>query len=153
MVFSKKLIYMGADHAGYEVKAEIRKYLEEKGFTAIDLGVFTGDSVDYPDIAREVCEKVVDNPGSMGILFCGTGIGMAISANKIDGIRAVQATTVQEAEMSRKHNDANVICFGARLQSAEKMELILEVFINTEFEGGRHEKRVEKIKKIEEGRK
>ena len=145
----EKLIYIGSDHAGYEIKEDVQKYLTEKGNKVIDLGVFSGGSVDYPDIAREVSEKVVDNEGSFGVLICGTGVGMSIAANKVFGIRALQASTRQEAEMSRKHNNANLICLGARTQQLEDMQTILDVFLETEFEGGRHEKRVDKITGIE----
>ena len=146
---NEKLIYIGSDHAGYKEKEEVQKYLQEKGLKTIDLGVFSEASIDYPDIAREVAEKVVDNSGSRGVLICGTGVGMSMAANKVFGIRAVQATTKEEAEMSRKHNDANIICLGARTQKVEDMKGLLDVFIDTKFEGGRHEDRVKKITAIE----
>ena len=144
-----KLVYIGADHAGYEVKEQIQKYLKEKEYKVIDLGVFAEGSVDYPDIAREVAEKVSDNEGSFGVLVCGTGVGMSMAANKVFGIRAVQASTRHDAEMSRQHNDANLICFGARTQKFEEITDILDGFMEEAFEGGRHEKRVEKITDIE----
>ena len=107
-------IYMGSDHAGLELKQNLRAHLESKGFKVIDLGVFEVEPVDYPEIAREVSEKVQENPTSKGILVCGTGIGMCMTANKMPGIRAANCESVATAEMSRKHNDANILCLGGR---------------------------------------
>ncbi|MFA6550125.1 MAG: ribose 5-phosphate isomerase B, partial [Candidatus Gracilibacteria bacterium] len=118
-MINKTKIYIGADHAGYEMKGEIKKFVEGLDFQIIDLGTFSTDSVDYPDIAREVSEKVIEIPNSVGILICGTGIGMSISANKLQGIRAAECVNETMAEFARKHNNANVLCMGARLIDAE----------------------------------
>lgn len=140
-----KDIYLGSDHAGYDLKQKIKSYLEEKSYKAIDLGVFSVEPpADYPDIAREVAEKVLENQ-TFGILICGTGIGMCITANRYQGIRAATCYTKELAETARKHNNANILCLGARVMKEEDAIRAVEVFLNTEFEGGRHEKRINKI--------
>lgn len=143
-------IYIGADHAGFPLKETLRDFARELGHEVIDLGTFSEDSVDYPDLAREVGEKVRENAGSQGILVCGTGIGVAIAANKLKGIRAANVHDVNEAEMSRKHNNANVVTVGARTTDVQTAKDIVETFLKTDFEGGRHEARVAKITAIEE---
>jgi len=140
-------IYIGSDHGGYEMKNLLKDYLVDKGNDVTDLGCFSTDSIDYPDIAREVCEKVAENPGSRGVLICGTGIGMQIAANKIPGIRATVATDEHMAEMSRKHNNANVITLGGRTTEMEMAKKIVDKFLVTDFENEeRHVRRVEKLK-------
>jgi len=142
-------IYIGSDHGGYEMKNALKKYLVEVGNDVVDLGCFSTDSIDYPDIAREVAEKVAENPGSRGVLICGTGIGMQIAANKIPGIRATVATDEHMAEMSRKHNDANVITLGGRTTEMEMAKKIVDTFLSTNFENEeRHTRRVEKMMNI-----
>jgi ribose 5-phosphate isomerase B len=144
------LIYIGSDHAGYRFKTIIKTYLEERTDEVIDLGTFSEDSVDYPDIAREVAEKVYENHGSLGILICGTGTGMSIAANKHIGIRAASCTNEVMAQYARTHNNANILCIGERvLDNEEAAKKIVEVFLGSTFEGGRHEKRVEKMMDIE----
>jgi ribose 5-phosphate isomerase B len=139
-------LYIGADHAGYEMKNSLKEYLIGKGHDVIDLGTFSNDSVDYPDIAREVCEKVVENTGAFGVLVCGTGIGMQMVANKLPGIRATVANNENMAEMSRKHNDANVITIGGRTTDLELAKKIIGKFLETKFEAEeRHVRRVKKI--------
>lgn len=139
-------LYIGADHTGYEMKKSLKEYLEKKGHDVIDLGVFSTDSVDYPDIAREVCEKVIENPGAKGALICGTGIGMQMAANKLPGIRATVAVDENMAEMSRRHNDANVITVGGKTTTLEMAEKIVDKFLSTEFEAEeRHVRRVKKM--------
>lgn len=139
-------LYIGADHVGYEMKKSLKEYLEKKGHDVIDLGTFSTDSVDYPDIAREVCEKVIENPGAFGVLICGTGIGMQMAANRLPGIRATVAMDEKMAEMSRKHNDANVITVGGRMTTLEMAEKIIDKFLATEFENEeRHVRRVKKM--------
>lgn len=140
-------IYIGSDHAGYPLKNVLKDFLEQEFAPEIvDLGTFSEDSVDYPDIAREVSEKVFENPGSFGILSCGTGIGMCIVANKHKGIRAVDAANEHMAEMGRKHNDANVLCLGARMLDPEEAKKIAKKFLMTEFDGDeRHARRIKKI--------
>lgn len=144
------LIYLGSDHGGYEMKNALVDYLGSEGgggHDVVDLGCFSMDAIDYPDMAREVCEKVAINPDSRGILVCGTGIGMEISANKIDGIRATVATDENMAEMSRRHNNANVITLGGRTTDVELAKKIVAKFLTTDFESGeeRHVRRVEKM--------
>lgn len=129
------------------MKGDLRDYLKENGHAVVDLGCFSEDAVDYPDIAREVCEKVIENPGAFGVLVCGTGIGMQMVANKIKGIRATVATDENMAQMSRKHNNANVLTLGGRTTSMDKARLIVDAFLNSSFDEGeeRHLRRVEKI--------
>ncbi len=144
---SKGVIYIGADHAGFERKSKLRDFLISEGYDVTDLGSFTEDPYDYPDIAREVSEKVLERKGSKGVLLCGTGIGVAMSANKLHGIRAVNAGNEAMAEMSRVHNDANVLTMGARVLSEEDMQKIALKFLTTDFDDSeeRHVRRVKKI--------
>ena len=144
----KQLVYIGSDHAGYEAKNELRdKLMTNDDLDVVDLGCFSIDPCDYPDIAREVSEKVLEHEEARGILVCGTGEGMAMSANKLKGIRAAHATSEELAEMSRKHNDANVIAMGARISKVDEMEKMVDVFLKTDFEKDqeRHVRRVKKI--------
>ena len=140
-------IYIGSDHAGFDAKNELKPFLEENNFNVTDLGCFTPDPCDYPDIAREVSEKVLEVEGSLGILICGTGIGMSMAANKLRGIRAAVATSEEMAESTRKHNDANVLAMGSRIIGVEDMKKITLKFLQTDFEKDkeRHVRRVEKI--------
>jgi ribose 5-phosphate isomerase B len=139
-------LYIGSDHAGYSMKNSLKEYLMGEGHDVVDVGTFSEDSVDYPDIAREVSEKVLENPGAFGVLVCGTGIGMQMTANKLKGIRATVATNENMAEMSRKHNDANVITLGGRTTDLELAKKIVDKFLATEFENEeRHVRRVGKI--------
>jgi ribose 5-phosphate isomerase B len=142
-------IALGADHAGYELKDRIKTYLAEKGVTVTDEGTVNGDSVDYPDFARKVAQDVVAGKVDSGILVCGTGIGMAIAANKVHGIRAAAANTEFEAQMAREHNDANILTVGARVVGEGIAERIVDTWLSTQFAGGRHQKRVDKIMEIE----
>jgi len=137
--------FIGTDHAGFEVKPFVIEYLQKKGIEVEDLGTYSTESVDYPDFAHKVAEAVKNNPGTMGILICGSGIGMSLAANKHKGIRAALCHDHYTASMARKHNDANILCFGARIVGKGEIESILEGWLNSEFEGGRHQRRVEKI--------
>ncbi len=137
--------YIGTDHAGFEIKPFVVEYLQKKGIEVEDLGTYSTDSVDYPDFAHKVAEAVLANPESKGILICGSGIGMSLAANKHRGIRAALCHDYYTAQMARMHNDANVLCFGARIVGLGVVESILDAWLNTEFEGGRHQRRVEKI--------
>lgn len=142
-------IALGSDHGGYALKQEIIQFLEESKIDFIDLGN-DGEACDYPDIAVKVCEKVNNGEANLGILFCGTGIGMSISANKINGIRAAVCSDYFSAKYTRLHNDANVLCLGGRVVGAGTATELVDVFINTDFEkGGRHSQRVNKIMKLE----
>jgi ribose 5-phosphate isomerase B len=149
------MIYIGSDHAGFEMKGVLKDYLQsELKLDFLDLGIFSTDSMDYPDIAREVSEKVSEYPDSFGILICGTGIGMSIVANKFNGVRAASVVNETMAEMARRHNNANLACFGSRLSDAETMKKLAKIFLETKFDGEeRHQRRVDKITAIEKNRK
>jgi ribose-5-phosphate isomerase B len=140
-------LVIGNDHAGVEFKEKLVKVLEERGHEVINVGTDSLESVDYPDIAVLVGEKVLDGEAKFGILICGTGIGISIAANKIKGIRAALVHNEFTAKLARLHNDANVIALGARVIGDELGLACVETFINTEFEGGRHARRVGKIEK------
>lgn len=142
-------ISVGADHAGYELKDTIRRHLQEKGIEVEDEGTNSGESVDYPDYARAVAHDVAEHRADLGVLVCGSGIGMAMSANKVSGIRAANVTSEYEAQMSREHNDANVLTLGARLLKAEDALRIVDKWLETSFAGGRHQRRVDKMAEIE----
>lgn len=145
------MIAIGSDHAGYALKIEIIKYLQEKGLEYKDLGTCDGTcSVDYPDYGMSVAEAVSRKECEKGIIVCGTGIGISISANKVSGIRAALCTDSFMAKMSRQHNDANVLALGARVVGIDLALDIVEAWLNTEFLGGRHERRVQKIHSIEQ---
>lgn len=143
---NKKLIYLGSDHAGFEMKEKLKEHLGEK-YDLTDLGCFSEKSCDYPEIAREVGEKVLEHEGSVGIILCGSGIGMTMAVNKLKGIRGALAVNEKMAEMSRRHNDANVLSMAARETSWEDVTKIIDTFLNTDFEGGeeRHVRRVKKL--------
>lgn len=143
-------IALAADHAGYELKQKIISHLKTGGHEVLDMGTDSGDSVDYPVYAIEVSKAVSSNAVDRGILFCGTGLGMCITANKIAGIRAVGPCDPTQAEMSRRHNDANVLCLGQRSLPEEAVFDILDVWLNTPFDGGRHARRLEIIAELEE---
>ena len=130
--------YIAADHAGIDIKAYVKELFEERGHTVEDLGPFSKDRVDYPDYASKVCKKVLENEGTMGILICGSGIGMSMAANKFDGIRAALCHNEYSARMARKHNNANVICLGERVSGYGMIEAIIKSWDKAEFEGGRH---------------
>ena len=136
------MIALGCDHGGLEIKNAIIEDLKKKGIEFIDLGTNTTDSVDYPVYAKAVCAEVLSGRCEKGILCCGTGIGMSIAANKVKGIRAAVLSDSFSAEMTRKHNNSNVLCLGGRVIDSEKAVELANIFISTEFEGGRHEKRV-----------
>ncbi|SRR5579871_6586680 len=142
-------IALGADHAGFELKDQIKQHLQQQGFDVRDEGTSSAESVDYPDYARAVAHDVSEQRVDLGILVCGSGIGMAITANKVDGIRAANVSTEYEAQMSREHNNANVLTLGARIINAEAAFHIVDKWLATPFAGGRHERRVEKIMAIE----
>ncbi len=143
------MIYVGCDHGGYQLKLELMKYLNENGFEYTDMGC-NGEAVDYPDIAEAVCKKVTETAENKGILVCGTGIGISMAANKIKGIRAALCADWYSAKYTRLHNDANVICMGGRTTGAGSAVEMLDVFLHTEFEGGRHATRINKIMKLED---
>ena len=137
--------FVATDHAGIEFKTMIIEILTSKGHEVINLGPNTADRVDYPDYAKKLCQEVLDNKNSFGILICGSGIGMSIAANKVPGIRAALANDPYCASMARAHNDANVMCIGARVVGPGMAESILDAWLTGEFEGGRHAERVAKL--------
>ncbi len=147
-----KTIYIGADSAGYAYKEELKEYLAEKGCTVLDMGADHGKSgTHYPEYAVKVAKGVQENAGSLGILVCGTGIGMSMVANKFRGIRAAVCGDTFSARMTRMHNDANVLCLGARVTGLGLCKDIVDLFLATDFEaGGRHEERVRMIAEAEE---
>jgi ribose 5-phosphate isomerase B len=139
----------GSDHAGLHLRAEAVRVAREKGFEVQDLGPFSVDSVDYPDYARQVAEAVAAGRARLGILVCGTGIGMSIAANKVKGVRAAHCGSELEARMARAHNDANVLCIGERIVGLGLGAAIVAAFLSEPFEGGRHQRRVDKIAALE----
>ncbi|MCX7831576.1 MAG: ribose 5-phosphate isomerase B [Actinobacteria bacterium] len=143
-------VAIGADHAGYKLKEFLKKRLQDCGYSIVDVGTFSEDSVDYPDYAYEVSNLIVNGKADFGVLVCGTGLGMSIAANKIRGIRAAACSNIFESIMSRRHNDANIICVGSRVIGDEHAFLLVKTFLEEPFEGGRHQRRVEKIKQLEE---
>ncbi|HEY8345174.1 MAG TPA: ribose 5-phosphate isomerase B [Bacillota bacterium] len=142
-------IAISSDHAGYELKKEITSYLKEKGFDFQDFGPLTPDPVDYPDQALLVAKAVASGEFARGIIICGTGIGISISANKIKGIRAALCGDVYSARMARAHNDANILALGARVVGPGLALAIVEAFLNEAFLGGRHQQRVAKMMALE----
>ena len=144
------MIAIGCDHGGLELKNHIVKYLQDKGLEIKDFGVHTEDSVDYPDCAKPVCESVISGEAERGILICGTGIGISIAANKYKGIRAALCSNEYSAAMSRRHNDANILCMGGRVIGRELAYLITDTWLKEKFEGGRHAQRIAKIHAAEE---
>ena len=142
-------IALGADHAGYELKEALKGWLINHGFHVLDLGTHSTESVDYPDYAALVAESVADRKVERGLLVCGTGIGMAMAANKVPGVRAALCGDLYTARMSREHNDANVLVLAGRLMGADMAADILQAWLESNFAGGRHARRVEKIADIE----
>ena len=147
------MIAVGSDHAGFPLKEEIKKYLAEKNIAYIDVGCYTPERFDYASSAQKACDKVVSGECDKAILFCGTGVGISMAANKVKGIRACCCSDYFSAKLTRAHNDANVLCLGDRVIGAGLACELVEVFLNTEFEGGRHQKRVDQITAIENGEK
>ncbi len=145
-------IAIGSDHAGLLLRAEIYRTLLARGVEVNDLGPFSSESVDYPDYAAKVCDEVVGGRASLGVLVCGTGLGMSIAANKRHGIRAVLCHTEFEARMGRAHNDANVLCLGERVVGLGVGISILNAFLDSAFEGGRHQRRVDKLAALDAAR-
>ena len=143
-------IAIGADHAGFELKESLRAQLGQAGYEVVDRGTDSTQSVDYPDFAAKVALDVAADRADRGILICATGVGMSMAANKIDGIRAALGTIPDEVRLTRQHNDANVLTLGARYLDAPKAMELVNVFLETKFEGGRHERRVDKIMDLEE---
>ena len=142
-------ITIGSDHGGFELKSEVIKHLKNKGTEVKDVGTFTKDSCDYPDIALVVAEEVIEKKCDYGILICGTGIGVSIAANKVSGIRAALCSDTFSAHSSREHNDANILTLGQRVLGTGLALDIVDTFLSSTFQGGRHANRVKKITEIE----
>ncbi len=138
--------YIGSDHAGYDLKESVKKYLLKKGYQIEDCGTHSTDSVDYPLFAKKVAAAVAAKKTNVGILICGSGIGMSMAANKVKKIRAAACESEYTAKMSRLHNDSNILCIGSRILSKDKAIKIVNIWLNTQFEGGRHLRRVKAIR-------
>lgn len=142
-------IAIGSDHGGFQLKEAVKDYLVENNYDVEDFGAHSTDSVDYPEIGEKVALAIKDGEYDRGILVCGTGLGISISANKVPGIRAALVSDTFTAKMSRAHNDANILALGGRVLGVDLALEIVDVWLKTEFEGGRHERRVNKIKDLE----
>ena len=142
-------IGLACDHGGFELKEDLKSFLTSAGIEAIDMGSFNGESVDYPDFGARVAEKVSRGELERGVLICGTGIGMSIVANKFPGVRAALANDLFSSRCSREHNDANILVIGGRIVGRDLAREIVKVWLNTPFTGGRHQRRVEKIRALE----
>jgi ribose 5-phosphate isomerase B len=143
-------ISIGSDHAGFELKEKLESHLRAAGFDVDDVGTHTEESVDYPELAAKVGRAVASGEADRGVLVCGSGIGVAVAANKIKGVRAANVSDPEMAEMSRLHNDANVVTMGGRYLDEDVARRIVDVFLATEFEGGRHQRRVDAITALED---
>lgn len=141
-------IALGADHGGFELKEKIKAHLIEKGYEVLDLGTHSTESVDYPTFGHTVGHAVVDKKADYGVLVCGTGIGISIAANKVPGVRAALCTNTTMARLTREHNNANILAMGGRIVGDVLALEMVDVFLATEFQGGRHEKRVDAIENI-----
>ncbi|MFW5789855.1 MAG: ribose 5-phosphate isomerase B [Bacillota bacterium] len=142
-------IAIGSDHAGFNMKKDIKEWLLDEGYQVKDFGTDNQDSVDYPDFAEKTAKNVATGDSEVGILICGTGIGMAISANKVKGIRAARCQDSYSARMARAHNNANILTFGSRVIGIELAKDVVETYLNASYAGGRHQRRVDKIDNIE----
>ncbi len=142
-------IVIGSDHGGFELKEVLSAHLKAKGYEVVDVGAYDTSSVDYPDIAEKACKKVTDGECEWGILVCGTGIGISIAANKVDGIRCALLSNEYSAEMTKRHNNANMLAFGGRVTGPDLAKNIVDAYIKAEFEGGRHQTRIDKISVLE----
>lgn len=143
------MIALSSDHAGFPLKEEIKKYFEEKGIEYVDCGAYDTSSVDYPAQAKKACDLVVSGACEKAVLCCGTGIGVSMAANKVKGIRAASCSDYFSAKYTRLHNDANALCLGARVIGPGAALELVDVFLNTPFEGGRHQRRVDQIMELE----
>ena len=142
-------VSIGSDHRGLEPRKVIADAIQSLELEVVDLGSFTEESCDYPDIAEQVSRNVAEGSSERGILICGTGIGMSIAANKVAGVRAALCTSVEAAKLSRQHNNANVLCLASNDYDSDQLKQVVSAWLTTEFEGGRHARRVEKIKDLE----
>ena len=145
------MLILGCDHGGLNIKLAVIEYLKSKHIEFEDVGTYTTDSIDYAPIAAKVAHGVADGKYEKGLLFCGTGIGMSLAANKVKGIRAAVCSDAFSAEFTRRHNDSNILCLGGRVVSEEKAVELVDLFLNSPFEGGRHANRIAQIAAIERG--
>lgn len=145
------MLAIGCDHGGLALKNAVKEYLDQKGILYKDFGTFTEESVDYAPIAAQVGRAVVSGGYEKGLLFCGTGVGISIAANKVKGVRAACCSEAYSAEYTRRHNDANILCLGGRVISKEQAIKLVQLFLDTPFEGGRHARRIAQIAAIENG--
>lgn len=146
-----KKIAIGNDHVAVEMKTAVKAYLEEQGYLVTDFGTNSGERCDYPVYAQKVCRAVLRGEAERGILICGTGIGMSIAANKIRGIRAAACSEPYSAQLSRRHNNTNILTFGSRVVGPELAKMIVDAWLNAEYEGGRHQARLDMISRLENG--
>ena len=142
-------LVIACDHAGYDLKENVKKYLSEQGHSVIDCGTNSTESCDYPVFAKALCKEINDGNAQLGILICGTGIGMSMAANKVKGIRAALCSDYFSAKFTRAHNDANVICLGARVTGEGLALELIDIFLNTPFEGGKHLRRINEIEDLD----
>lgn len=142
-------VVIGCDHGGFELKEELSAHLKGKGFEVVDVGCYDTNSVDYPDIAEKACAEVTGGRCEWGVLICSTGIGISMAANKVKGIRCALVSDEYSAEMTKRHNNANMLSFGGRVIGPELAKNIVDAYIKAEFEGGRHQKRIDKISALE----
>ena len=149
MEMENKKIAIGSDHAGFELKEKIKNHLTHLGYEIVDFGTNSSDSVDYPLIAKEVAKSVATKNPPVGILVCGTGIGMSIAANKVKGVIAAHCYDLETAKLSRQHNNSNILALGGRLTDTELAKGIVDTWLETNFEGGRHQRRVQEIRDLE----
>ena len=147
------MIYLGADHGGYSLKESIKKHLDERGIRYVDCGTNSPESVDYALIAKKTCDEIIKDKNNMGILCCGTGIGISMAANKVNGIRAACCSDYFSAKFTRLHNNANVLCMGGRVVGKGLANELVDVFLDTGFEGGRHQRRIDQLTDIENSQK
>ena len=145
MNFIFKKICISSDHAGYKIKEFVKDFVIKEDLSIIDLGPFNDKSVDYPDYAKKVSRRITKKKSEIGILVCGSGTGMAITANKLRGIRAAVGYNIKSTQLSRQHNNANILCLGSRLTKKKIIKKIVAIFLKTKFEGGRHNRRIKKI--------
>jgi ribose 5-phosphate isomerase B len=145
----KLKIYAGSDHAGFSLRGRVVAHLRDRGCEVEDLGAHTTESSDYPDYASAVGRAVREHPGSLGVLVCGTGMGVSIAANKVRGVRAAAVSSLEEARLARAHNDVNVLCLGARLTPETEALTLVDKWLDTPFEGDRHQRRLTKIAALE----
>ncbi len=142
---SKKRLALASDHGGFELKEKVKDFLKMRNLEVIDLGTNSEDSVDYPEFGKKCGKFVADGNADLGIVICGTGIGISIAANKVDGIRCALCTSKEMAEMSKKHNNANVLALGGRTTSFEQAKEIISTWLENDFEGGRHQRRIDQL--------